>query len=82
MNSARIQGKRRGTQLGYRVRGKELSSDIQGKSRGTQLRHRVRAFGVMSFGIMSHSALCRIRTYVVWDCVLRRNVVRPTVGVS
>ena len=46
----------------------------------------------MSFGIMSHSALCRIQTYVVWDCVVqrnvighnvvRRNVVRPTVYVS
>ena len=46
----------------------------------------------MSFGIMSHSALCRIRPYVVRLCVVRpnvarpnvvrRNVVRPTVGVS
>ena len=40
------------------------------------------AFGVMSFGIMSHSVLCYIRSYVVRDCVVRRNVVRPTVGVS
>ena len=41
---------------------------------------------------MSHSALCRIRPYVVRDCVVQRNVarpnvvqrnvVRPTVGVS
>ena len=46
----------------------------------------------MSFSIMSHSALCRIRPYVVRDCVVQRNValpnvvqrnvVRPTVGVS
>ena len=36
----------------------------------------------MSFGIMSRSVLCRIRTYVVRDCVVRRNVVRPTIGVS
>ena len=33
--------------------------------------------GIMSqFGIMSHSVLCRIRSYVVRDCVVRRNVVR------
>ena len=38
------------------------------------------AFGVMSFGIMSPSALCRsIRTYVVRDCVIRRNIVRVNV---
>ena len=48
----------------------------------------------MSFGIMSHSALYRIRTYVIQDCVVQRNVVqrvfvwrkvvivRPTVRVS
>ena len=46
----------------------------------------------MSFGIMSHSALCRIRPYVVRLCVVRgivarpnvvgRNVVRHNVGVS
>ena len=41
----------------------------------------------MSFGIMSHSALCRIRPYVVRrnvarPNVVRGNVVRPTVGVS
>ena len=46
------------------------------------------AFGIMSiwhyvtFGIMSHSALCRTRNYVVCDCVVRRNVVWPTVGES
>ena len=28
------------------------------------------------------STLCRIQTYVVLDCVVRRNVVRPTVRVS
>ena len=33
----------------------------------------------MSFGIMSHSALCRIWTYVVRDFVIRRNVVRINV---
>ena len=33
----------------------------------------------MSFGIMSHSALCHIRSYVVQDCVVRRNVARPNV---
>ena len=36
----------------------------------------------MSFGVMSHSALCRIRPYVVQDCVVRRNVAWPNVGVS
>ena len=40
------------------------------------------AFGVMFFGIMSHSALCLIRTYVVRDCVIQCNVIGPTVGVS
>ena len=45
------------------------------------IRHYV-PFGVMSFGVMSHSALCRIRPYVVQDCVVRRNVAWPNVGVS
>ena len=46
----------------------------------------------MSFGIISHLALCGIWTYVNWDCVIlhnvvwlnvvERNVFRPTVGVS
>ena len=36
----------------------------------------------VAFSIMSHSALCRIQTYVVRDCVVWRNVVRPTVGES
>ena len=40
------------------------------------------AFRVMSFGIMSHSALCHIWTYVIRDCVVWRNVVQHTVGVS
>ena len=56
---------------------------------------RIRGYVVqhnIAFGIMSHSALCRIRPYVVRLCVVRRivartnvvrlNVVRPTVGVS
>ena len=34
---------------------------------------------VLPFGIMLHLALCRIRTYVVWDCVIQRNVVRRNV---
>ena len=33
----------------------------------------------MSFGIMSHSALCRIQPYVVRLCVVRRIVVRHNV---
>ena len=32
-------------------------------------------------GIKSHSGLCRIRTNVVRDCVVWRNVIRPTIGV-
>ena len=45
------------------------------------------AFGVMSFGIMSHLALGCNRHNVIWDCVIwryvvRRYVLRPTVGVS
>ena len=60
------------------------------RTRGYVVQHYV-TFGVMSFGIMSHSALCCIRPYVIWLCVVRRivvrpnvvrcNVVRPTVGV-
>ena len=46
------------------------------RSAQCRIRHNV------TFGIMSHSVLCRIRTYVVRDCVVRRNVVRPTIGVS
>ena len=54
----------------------------------------VMSFGInVAFGIMSHSALCCIRHYVAFgimlhsdlvvrDCIVRRNVVRPTVGVS
>ena len=54
----------------------------------------VMLFGIMLFGIMSHSGLCRLAyccirhyvafrlTYVVWDCVIQCNVIRPTVGVS
>ena len=50
------------------------------------------AFGDRSFGIMLHSAFCRIPAYFVRDCVVRRNIVRlnvvqhnevlPTVGVG
>ena len=59
--------------------------------RGYVVRHYVVrpyvAYGIVLFGIMSHSTLCRIRPYVVRHCVVwpnfaRRNVVRPTVGVS
>ena len=54
----------------------------------------VMSFSIMPFGIMSHSGLCRsalchiwhyiafIQTYVIQDCVVRCNVVRPTVAVS
>ena len=55
------------------------------------VRHYV-TFRVMSFGIMSHSALCCIWPYVLRLCVIQRNValpnvvwrnvVWPTVGVS
>ena len=35
--------------------------------------------GVMSFGIMSHSTLCSIWTYIVGDCVVRHNVFKLNV---
>ena len=36
----------------------------------------------VAFGLMSHSAICRIQLYVVRLNVVRLNVVRHTVGVS
>ena len=37
---------------------------------------------VMSFSITSHTALCPIQTNVLWDYVIRCNVIWPTVCVS